>query len=1121
MLSLIYDLMTSGFRTGRPAFLLVLLASALPALAQPTVTGVADRSVNTDAATFTVVTQAGYSYAATLNGNPVSVGVPVTVTRMDYYDLWAWRTNLSEPFEVTSRLVRFIVRSSERGSPEQGLMKWTPYPLISSTAAEFAGAVLHVTAPMDYPPGLPIPIVVRVDDGQDRERRVNGWVTAPGFEGSDVKLMRGHGSGFLPSATNAGTLSYAARIQSLSAPRQIHIDQNPVWTTVGAGVLSGNVTWPENSRIHLSGSVVVPAGSTLTVGAGTIVKLNPLVNITNNGTVQIQGTANRPVVFTATNVVWPERNAGAWGGFVMRLGNAVLEANHAILAGGGGGTGWNFSPGSSHKSQQPVLFIWSNSVARLTNCAILNSAGQMGNGYRSDLILDHTLWQRAITGGEYVGGTIIVNHSAIIEFPADDGVVDAAIADADYDGIYFTEGTHILMNSLFGFAKDDAIDSGSGGAGTVWLTNCWVESALHEAHAWSGSGRVASSYDIVLMNSGQGLECGWSSSDGSPDVFAERMLSTGNSVGARFGDNYDWDYWGTLRVTNSLILNNYRDIWGLNWDNWLYGIYTPTGPFRMDLQGNFVTQPNTNHPNNTLWEPVAEGWRLAHWMTTPPDAPVGIGLAVRTNRLKLADLTNGVPVRLSSFTTHFVSVDYLVSGTNGPVASGTVEFAPGETVKTIPPLWPATNEPVLQVALQNPVRGEITTLPQAWYFKPVQSTANPVPFITRGSRWSYLDTGGNPGTAWRNLGYDDSSWSNNLAELGFGDSDERTPIRRYGTNGVQTITYYFRQTFTVTDPAAFGTLSMWLRRDDGGVVYLNGQDVFRSVNLPPAPATITSQTLANYNGAGTAENAIDLATLSAASLVAGTNLLAVEIHQHDTGSSDASFDFALTGIVATATSPPIIQRSPTNQTVLLGGTATFSVEATGGTPLEYEWWHNPTRRLVPAIGPVLTLTNVTGADAGEYHVVVLNTDGSATSQSATLFVPDADSDGDTMSNGWETDHGLDPFFNDANLDADGDGVANLAEFLAGTDPQDRASYLKIDTIAPPAAASGAVALTFEAVAGKSYSLRFAEELPLPATSWLTVTSVVAEASNRVITVQDPSATNSARRYYRLQTPAAP
>ena len=50
---------------------------------------------------------------------------------------------------------------------------------------------------------------------------------------------------------------------------------------------------------------------------------------------------------------------------------------------------------------------------------------------------------------------------------------------------------------------------------------------------------------------------------------------------------------------------------------------------------------------------------------------------------------------------------------------------------------------------------------------------------------------------------------------------------------------------------------------------------------------------------------------------------------------------------------------------------------------------------------------------------------------------DDDSDGDGMSDSWESARGHNPNSNsDASSDPDGDGLTNLQEFLAGTDPHD-------------------------------------------------------------------------------------
>ncbi len=666
-----------------------------------------DRATLSAATWFRVPSAAGYGYTVLLDGKMMPTDMSNYVGQVDYHELFVSRTDLST-LAVTNRLIRFIVQS-DRGNPELGLIKWTPYPPINSTAAEVAGAQLHVVTPSQYPLGLHIPVIAWLDDGNGRERRANGVVTAPGYEANGIRLLRGIGSGFLPAATNAGTLSYEAQLHTLQAPKTIQIEAGTPWTPT-AGIINSATSWPANSRIHITNSMGIGASGSLTIGEGTVVRLDYLATITNYGQILINGTLSNPVVFTATNRVAPERNAGAWGGFLLK-GTGQLIANGAIFAGGGGGLNYTNELGPHHRAEQPVILLKAGTRACLTNCYIIETPGQVGNGRDADLTMDHCLAQRAITCGEYEGGTIIINHSAIIEFPAVDGVYNATIADADYDGIYFTLGTHILKDSLFGFAKDDAIDSGSGSAGTVLVTNCWVESALHEAHAWSGGGRVASSYDSVLINCGQGLECGWSQEGGtSPICLADRMLSTGNSVGTRFGDNYAWDYWGYLQPTNSLFIYNYRDVWGMNWKNWRYGINTRDGTNAMNIQGNFLSQLNTNHPNNTLWDPARDGWRLAHWMTTPLEAPVGIGFAVWTNQFAMTSIYEGVPVRLSSFTTNFVSVSYTFfdSGDN-PQGTGTLTFAPGETVKRIYfPGFQSPGQSLVRVILHDAIGGELT-----------------------------------------------------------------------------------------------------------------------------------------------------------------------------------------------------------------------------------------------------------------------------------------------------------------------------------------------------------------------------------------------------------------------------
>ena len=125
-----------------------------------------------------------------------------------------------------------------------------------------------------------------------------------------------------------------------------------------------------------------------------------------------------------------------------------------------------------------------------------------------------------------------------------------------------------------------------------------------------------------------------------------------------------------------------------------------------------------------------------------------------------------------------------------------------------------------------------------------------------------------------------------------------------------------------------------------------------------------------------------------------------------------------------------------------------------------------------------------------------------------------DADGDGLSDGWELANGLDVSdptgVNGASGDPDHDDVTNLAEFIAGTDPRDAGSYLRIDSIS----AHPDVTLTFLAVSNKTYTLQY--RTSLSSGSWTDFTHVEAAAGNRIALVRDTS--GALNRFYRLVTP---
>jgi N-acetyl-anhydromuramyl-L-alanine amidase AmpD len=89
-------------------------------------------------------------------------------------------------------------------------------------------------------------------------------------------------------------------------------------------------------------------------------------------------------------------------------------------------------------------------------------------------------------------------------------------------------------------------------------------------------------------------------------------------------------------------------------------------------------------------------------------------------------------------------------------------------------------------------------------------------------------------------------------------------------------------------------------------------------------------------------------------------------------------------VVLTVLVPPAINLQPQSQTTNQGGTASFSISATGDAPLGYRWQFNGA--YTGTTGTNYILSNVQPANAGSYRCIVTNAVGTATSTVATLTV---------------------------------------------------------------------------------------------------------------------------------------
>ncbi len=248
------------------------------------------------------------------------------------------------------------------------------------------------------------------------------------------------------------------------------------------------------------------------------------------------------------------------------------------------------------------------------------------------------------------------------------------------------------------------------------------------------------------------------------------------------------------------------------------------------------------------------------------------------------------------------------------------------------------------------------------------TTGGDATLVEAGAVWKYRDTGVDLGTAWRGTGYDDTTWSAGPAQLGYGDGDEATVVDYGPDANNKYITTYFRRTFVVDNPAQFTGLEFALLRDDGAVVYLNGTEVFRS-NMPGG--TINADTLASSLIAPANENDWVTNLVDPGSLVAGLNLLAVELHQGSANNPDLSFDLRLRGL-GTGPATPLSLSAIPNQTML------------EDTPLQVRFTLAGSR-----IDPALLTLSATSGNAALVANSNLLFDGNGTNRTLTI-VPAAD-----------------------------------------------------------------------------------------------------------------------------------
>ncbi len=156
--------------------------------------------------------------------------------------------------------------------------------------------------------------------------------------------------------------------------------------------------------------------------------------------------------------------------------------------------------------------------------------------------------------------------------------------------------------------------------------------------------------------------------------------------------------------------------------------------------------------------------------------------------------------------------------------------------------------------------------------------------IDRGDEWRYLVPASDLGPAWFGTGYDDSSWGNDPSGFGYGDGDDSTELG-------PVISVFIRKTFALADPGSLDSLVLSVDYDDAFVAYLNGHEVARSNIGSPGEVTPFHQPAAANHEAALFQGGVPEYFPIASpedQLLEGQNLLAIQVHNLNAGSTDLS-----------------------------------------------------------------------------------------------------------------------------------------------------------------------------------------------------------------------------------------
>ncbi|MBE0544797.1 MAG: right-handed parallel beta-helix repeat-containing protein [Verrucomicrobia bacterium] len=989
-------------------------------------------------------------------------------------------------------------------------------------ACAFAGSVQADTLRLLVQPGyLPsIPVLVRVEalnpDGSknrdlwDAEAFLSSDVPGVNLSTNRVALKNGLGSS-LVTFTGGSDFNLTASLGDLQATRPVtDLSAAPV-TAVGGTLPASSVTW--SGVVRVTNDVTVPVGGTLTIESGTLVLMNGVSSGTTapdifvNGTIQSRGTENEPITITCASATQ------RWGQIRHSSAQPSLYRYTSITRAGR-------ATGEGHTGTGPVIRS-SNSQITFEHCSLTDHAEPSGSPGKimyatgSTLTFDDCLLARARMGPEVASSAITCTNTWIMEMRGPD----------DSDGIYIhTQSSGqiaLLSGCVIAGGDDDGLDTlGS----DVTVENCIIRDWTNpgeDAKGISGFHGAITVHRSIIANCFVGISAKSSGPHARVNILNSTVTGITRGIAASYKANAEA---GNIlfQVTNSIVRSVdavYTDFSATNFSIG-YCNLSESWPG----EGNFIADPLfvdavTNFHLESISPCIDAG---------DPASPLD---------------PDGTRVDVGAYA---FQQDLPGTKVGGTLISNTTWTLDGSPYIVTNDVTVSTNVTLtIEAGVLVQLRSNLSVVTEAGGLIEVAGTSA-LPVLFRSADGTNI---------WGRLG---AIGTNASLTLRHADLAQGQTVVLNGASGWFEFSYfhdYFAQPILLSEQAAsvlvrgchFQNFYETLFRF--GVTVIE-DSLFENITGDgidfdyASPGSIIRRCTLRHGPVINAD-AVDLGSSSVGVLVEDCLMYDFPF---DKGVSigEASSNIVVRGCVMFGVDMGVAVKD-SSEAVIVNNTIAHSVNGLrlyeknpgqgGGHAVAWNniIWDN-TNSIVLLNGSTITVDFSDAAGAGVYpgtsnlnaNPLFLNSTlhdyrlaagspaigtGTNGSTMGAIFPVGSylvDTDGDTLPDTWEQTYGLD--FNnatDAPLDTDQDGLSNLQEFWAGTNPADAASYLRI--IAAPLPGQDALLLSFEAISNRSYTVE--SRASLDTGDWTNLLTIPPAPTNRFI--QTTNASDNTSSFYRL------